>query len=52
MKTPLSMSEWVQTRLAEAVVTCQERTAEEQRDLIAGLLASAYEAVAGARASS
>jgi hypothetical protein len=44
MKPPSSTIDVIQMRLADAVATSRERTPEEQRDLLAGLLATAYAA--------
>lgn len=44
MKLSRNTIDPVQLRLSEAVATAHERTTEEQRALLAGLLAAAYEA--------
>lgn len=44
MKSFLTSLDLVQVRIIEAVETASTRTAEEQRILLAGLLAAAFEA--------
>lgn len=51
MTSPIPALDLVRARLAEIVATAPERTAEEQKNLIAGLLATAFETRRGASAS-